>query len=81
MPYAKVSTIPVHMPARRYAHYAFLSESITVERRFIDFCVVEYNTTIKAGIYGFTNLSERDNFISIANRSSENEVAFIASMV
>lgn len=81
MPYAEFTTVPVHLPSRKYAHYVLITEAFEIEKQYI-FDNQAYNlvTTIKAGIYGFTNLSQRDSFVSIANRSSEHEVAFIAAV-
>lgn len=81
MPYAQFTTIPVHLPMRDYAHYAIITESFEQERQYI-FDATQYTLyeTIKAGIYGFTSLEKRDNFISRANRSSEHEIAFIAAV-
>lgn len=81
MPYAEWTTKQTHLPSRKYPHYALLIDSVDIERRYIwENEHYSLTSTIDAGIYGFTNLSERDSFISLANRSSESEVAFIAAI-
>ena len=81
MPYAQFSTISVHLPSRKFAHYAFLIEPFEHDRTYIwEDEPYSLSTTVKAGIYGFTNREHRDSFISIANRSSENEIAYIAAV-
>lgn len=81
MPYQQFTTVPVHMPMRKYNHYVIITEAFEIEKQFVlENRPYQTFSTIKAGIYGFTSLDKRDNFISIANRSSEHEIAFIAAV-
>lgn len=81
MPYAEASTIPVHLPAREYTHYAFVSEGVTAEWQYLNNGrTYNVHSDYRAGIYGFTSIATRDSFISLCNRSGEAEVAYIASL-
>lgn len=81
------SIIQVHVPKHNdlHKHFAFVSQEIDLQKETQilydgNSREASLHKTLFAGIYGFRSKETRDRFISMLNGSSENEVAFIASI-
>jgi len=75
----------VHIPAHNtlHKHFAFVSEEIVLTKEGVmpydeRVIPVEFQKTLNAGVYGFRDKETRDTFISMINKSSDIERAFIA---